>query len=67
MYKELTTSVVPKYTDNNKTWSDLLIFTQYMLHLRFDSDRDSIGEPYMSESSDPHGYVVTTPINRTDR
>ena len=41
--KALTTSVVPKYTDNNKTWSDLLIFTQYMLHLRFDSDRDSIG------------------------
>ena len=32
VYKELTTSVVPKYTDNNKTWSDLLIFTQYMLH-----------------------------------
>ena len=43
MYKELTTSVVPKYTDNNKTWSDLLIFTQYMLHLCFDLDRDSIG------------------------
>ena len=35
VYKELTTSVVPKYTDSNKTWSDLLIFTQYMLHLRF--------------------------------
>ena len=43
LYKELTTSVVPKYTNNNKTWSDLLIFTQYMLHLRFDSNRDSIG------------------------
>ena len=24
-------------------------------------------EPYMSESSDPHGYVVTTSINCTDR
>jgi hypothetical protein len=24
-------------------------------------------EPYMSESSDPHGYVVTTPINCIDR
>ena len=43
VYKELTTSVVPKYTDNNKTWSDLLIFTQYMLHLCFDLDRDAIG------------------------
>ena len=43
MYKELTTSVVPKCTDNNKPCGDLLIITQYMLHLRFDSDRDSIG------------------------
>jgi hypothetical protein len=41
--KELTTSDVPKYTDNNKPCNDLLIFTQYMLHLHFDSDRDSIG------------------------
>ena len=43
VYKVLTTSVVPKYTDNNKPCGDLLIITQYMLHLRFDSDRDSIG------------------------
>ena len=43
LYKELTTSVVPKCSDNNKPCGDLLIITQYMLHLRFDSDRDSIG------------------------
>ena len=43
LYKELTTSVVPKCTDNNKPCGDLLIITQYMLHLCFDSDRDSIG------------------------
>ena len=43
MYKELTTSVVPKCTDNNKPCGDLLIITQYILHLCFDLDRDSIG------------------------
>ena len=41
--KELTTSVVPKCTDNNKPCGDLLIITQYMLPLHFDSGRDSIG------------------------
>ena len=44
LYKELTTSVVPKCTDNNKPCGRLIdFFTQYMLHLRFDSDKDSIG------------------------
>ena len=35
MYKELTMSVVPKCTDNNKSYGDLLIFTQCMLHFVF--------------------------------
>ena len=42
LYKEITTSVVPKCTDNNKPCGDILIITQYMLHLCFDLDRDSI-------------------------
>ena len=35
VYKELTMSVVPKCTDNNKSYGDLLIFTQCMLHFVF--------------------------------
>ena len=35
VYKELTMSVVPKCTDNNKSYGDLLVFTQCMLHFAF--------------------------------
>ena len=35
MYKELTMSVVPKCTHNNKSHGDLLVFTQCMLRFAF--------------------------------
>ena len=35
VYKELTTSVVPYVPTTNKSYGDLLIFTQCMLHFVF--------------------------------
>ena len=59
-------SAVPKYTDNNKPRSDSLTLHDHVAFvfrfgLRFRR------EPYMSESSDSHGYVVTASINCIDR
>jgi hypothetical protein len=42
VHKELTTSVVPKYTDNNKPCNDSLILHNACCILYFDLDRDSI-------------------------
>ena len=66
VYKELTTSVVPKYADNNKPCSDSLILHNHVAFVVWFGLRFLL-EPYMSESSDPHGYVVTASINCTNR
>ena len=66
--KELTTSVVPIYTDdNNKSYGDLLIVHNVCCILYFDSELRFRREPSISESSDLHGYVITTSINCRDR
>ena len=68
VYKELTTSVVPYVLT---TISRMV--TYWLLHnvcciLYFDSElRFHENQSYMSESSEPHGYVITTSINCTDR
>jgi hypothetical protein len=53
VYKELTTSAVPKYTDNNKPCNDLSILHNacciYIL-----IQIEILSGTYMSKSSDPH-------------
>ena len=67
MNKELTTLVVPKYTHNNRPYNDLLILHNVCCVLHLNSEVRFHWEPSMSESSDPHGYVITTSINCIDR
>jgi hypothetical protein len=52
-------------SDSFKPYNDLLSFTQYMLRLTFVFNINIPSETfmYMSESSDPYKYVVTTSIN----
>ena len=67
--KELTTSVVPNVpTIIISHMVTYWFYTMYVAYCISTRKWDSIGnQPYMSESSDPHGYVITTSINCRDR
>jgi hypothetical protein len=58
--------ILPDYF---KSYNDLLSLTQYMLcpMFAFDTDIPSGTFIYMSKSSDPYKYAVTTSINYKDR
>ena len=68
VYKELTTSVVPYVPTTISRMVTYWFYTMYVAFCISIQNWDSIGnQSYMSESSDPHGYVITTSINCRDR
>ena len=68
VYKDLTTSVVPYVPTTISRMVAYRFYTMYVAFCISIQNWDSIGnQSYMSESSDPHGYVITTSINCRDR
>ncbi len=68
VYKELTTSVIPNVPTIISHKVTYWFYTMYVAYCISIQKWDSIrNQPYMSESSDPHGYVITTFINCRDR
>lgn len=68
VYKDLTTSVVPYVPTTISRMVAYRFYTMYVAFCILIQNWDSIGnQSYMSESSDPHGHVITTSINRRDR
>ena len=67
VYKELTTSVVPYVPTTISRMVTYWFYTMYVAFCISIQNWDSIeNQSYVSESIEPHGYVITTSINCID-
>ena len=68
VYKKLTTSVVPYVPTIISRMVTYWFYTMYVAFCISIQNWDSIeNQSYIFESSEPHGYVITTSINCIDR